>query len=222
MKKIFLITILFLTVSVFPIQWLEFSNEVNTDVLDGNISFPVFFEINNFAVEKLINETIYNDIHIFLRETYQLSLDTWKKEKETGSSLRKSNISITFKVYNFKNYLSIVVDYARYTGGAHGITLRKAYNFDLQKGIQLKLSDLINNNTRRQIIEKINTEIENNRQKYFGEKIKYLSQEQFYLSDEGLIIFFQQYEIAPFASGIPEFKFNYSQIEFLFDEINNF
>lgn len=45
MKKIFLKTILFLTASVFPIQWLEFSNEVNTDVLDGNISFPVFFEI---------------------------------------------------------------------------------------------------------------------------------------------------------------------------------
>jgi len=222
MKKIFLIILLFLTVSTFSIQWLEFSNEVNTDVLYGSISFPVFFDINNFAVEKFINETIYNDIHSFLRETYQMSLDTKRIAKETDSTLRKSNIFIAFKVFNFKNYLSIVIDYSRYTGGAHGITTRKAYNFDFQNGIQLKLSDLISNNTRKKIIEKINKVIENNKQRYFDKKIEYLSQEQFYLSKEGLIIFFQQYEIAPFASGIPEFKFNYTEIEFLPDVSDDF
>ena len=38
---------------------------------------------------------------------------------------------------------------------------------------------------------------------------QYFNPEHFYLKPAGLVVYFQQYEIAPYSSGIPEFTIPY-------------
>jgi len=38
----------------------------------------------------------------------------------------------------------------------------------------------------------------------------YFNPKSFYLVPDGIVIYFQQYEIAPYASGIPQFTIPYS------------
>ena len=50
-------------------------------------------------------------------------------------------------------------------------------------------------------------------QKYFEdtlEKYTGFNENNFYFNDNGIVIYFQSYEIAPYASGSPEFNISYS------------
>jgi hypothetical protein len=120
--------------------------------------------------------------------------------------------------YNKNGYLSITVDFYMYTGGAHGMTDRVAYNYDLNTGEELKLSDLFNKDFDYKdfINKEILKQMKTNEDMYFHDEggFKTISDEQrFYLADGNIAIYFSQYEIAPYAAGIPEFKIPLSSIK---------
>jgi hypothetical protein len=112
--------------------------------------------------------------------------------------------------YVTRDVLSFYVDYYTYTGGAHGMTDRVAYNIDLNTGQELALSDLFapDSNYTEMINEKVRSIITLNPEIYFEGKMRFkgISEDQrFYLENGHLIVYFLQYEIAPYASGIRTF-----------------
>ncbi len=105
--------------------------------------------------------------------------------------------------------LSMYVDYYQYMGGAHGLTDRKAYNIDLSNGSDLALGDLfISGFDYRSIINQfIEDKISISSEFYFEGAFSGIKDDQeFYIKDDQLVIYFQQYEIAAYAAGIPEFS----------------
>ena len=119
--------------------------------------------------------------------------------------------------YHQNNRLSIVSFDYEYTGGAHGSYWYTAHNFDLNTGQLLHLPDLffdganytkvINNEIKRQI------NILKQTDDYWElEPFQTIdpTTSNFYLTPNGIGIYFTLYEYTPYAYGIPEFIIPYS------------
>lgn len=133
----------------------------------------------------------------------------------TNENMRYEADSDYMISYNKNGVLSVVMqDYVFY-GGAHGGTFRTAYNFDVNTGKEITLSQLLkaNPNYRSDIDKKIaaafkksGTLLEPNGFKTIGSK------PEFYVKNSGLTIFFQQYEYTPYAAGLPSFDFTFASL----------
>ncbi len=118
--------------------------------------------------------------------------------------------------------LSLYTDTYEFTGGAHGTTIRKAESWQFPQGKRLSLSDLFPGCSNYQgriiaaIAGEIGAQVAAGSMDYFENSAQLAGETfdpcQFYLSPEGLVIFYQQYDIAPYASGIPSFLLPYEEI----------
>lgn len=113
---------------------------------------------------------------------------------------------------NTGNAISILIKYYKYSGGAHGYYEYVPYNIDLRDGNNLTLKEIFKKDVDyKEIIDK---EIQN-QIKELGKKEKDLDKiydfygikenQKFYLEDGKIVIYFDLYDIAPYAAGIPEF-----------------
>ncbi|WP_240489256.1 RsiV family protein [Cohnella thermotolerans] len=103
--------------------------------------------------------------------------------------------------------MSLYVDYYVYTGGAHGMTARQPYTFDLATGNVLTLKEAAEGNAN--YVPIINAEIAKQikvRKLELLTPFKTIEADRpFYLNHNGLVIYFEQYEYTPYAAGMPEF-----------------
>jgi len=178
--------------------------------------FPLVQGIKDKQVEEKINQTIQKDVLNF-KEMLQTESEKYLQgAKEEGWEIRKYIATIYYIVhYQKDDLLSLSVFYYSYTLGAHGHTLQRAYNFSLLNGEEILLNDILKE--KKNYVDVINQEIikqiELNPQEYFSEwsVFQSISEEQpFYLIEDGIVVYFGLYEIAPYASGIRYFKIPYS------------
>jgi len=124
---------------------------------------------------------------------------------------------------NTASAISILIKYYKYSGGAHGYYEYVPYNIDLRNGDNLTLKDIFKTDVGyKEIIDK---EVEK-QIKELGKKEKDLDKvydfygikenQKFYLKDDEIVIYFDLYDIAPYAAGIPEFQIAVDNIK---DEI---
>ena len=107
--------------------------------------------------------------------------------------------------------ISLYYDTYRFTGGAHGTTLRQADTWDISKQAAIHLRDLFpcDSLAKDRIIEQVNACIAKEAESYFPDYEALVRENfnarQFFLSPGCLHIFYQQYDIAPYSTGIPTF-----------------
>ncbi|SEN84913.1 stalk domain-containing protein [Paenibacillus sp. OV219] len=108
------------------------------------------------------------------------------------------------------NILSFKVLTYTFTGGAHGATVTQTYNVrNSAAASQLKLKDLFGSNYKAIINKTVKAEISANPDYIFADSFKSISDNQaFYVKDNKVYFIFQQYEIAPYAVGMPEAAVN--------------
>lgn len=184
--------------------------------LKVDMVFPLVQGVKDKQVEEKINQTIQKDVLNFKEMLKTESEKYLQGAKEEGWEIRKYEASAYYIVhYQKDDLLSLSVFYYRYTLGAHGHTLQRAYNFNLESGEEILLGDILKG--KRDYVDIINQEIkreiELNPQEYFSEwsVFQSISEEQpFYLIEDGIIVYFGLYEIAPYASGIRYFNIPYS------------
>ena len=119
--------------------------------------------------------------------------------------------------YNSGCITSLYMDTYTYMGGAHQELERISDTWDFSTGKQLHLDDIsaltpaalngLQTSVERQIAERL----KESPGSYF-EDYPYLlrnkfNQNHFFLRPGYIVIYYQQYEIAPYATGIPEFSF---------------
>jgi len=173
------------------------------------IHYPRLTGYADEAVQKKINETLKNDAELNA-EIARESLDDSVGEIDSSSeSVFEGTYTIT---YNEQNKLSLYVDYYIYTGGAHGSVARATYTFDLATGNLLKLKDAAGGNEN--YVRIINAEIQS---QIKARKIPLIVPFQtiepdrdFFLKHNGVVVYFGQYEYAPYAAGMPEFEIPFS------------
>ena len=165
-----------------------------------------------------INYEIYKDVIGFKNDIKKQAIE-YKKlyENELSKQYDKPlkyqyQAYVTYEVhYDKNNIISIILTKYQFTGGAHGMTFLDAYHYNLLTGEKLKLEDMFKPgiNYKKIVNDFIYSEIKKEPDIYFkGEDgFKGISDnQQFYIDEEGIVIYFGLYEIAPYSIGIPKFR----------------
>ncbi len=183
-----------------------------SDTIDIDIQMPVLSGISDTAVQSIINKHLKDDAMEF-KLTMEKGLKDYLAECIAGDyPIRPYQLFTRYHLSSLTDsFLSLYVDYYQYTGGAHGITERRAYNVDLSNGEILPLSALFEANYDYKILieSEIRRQIALDPENYFEGDMgfKGISESQnYYLEDGNLVIYFPHYEIAPYVAGIPKFK----------------
>ena len=189
----------------------------NNKYINSIINIPIIM-IDNKDISKNINDEITNSIMKFFN-------DSQKQAKEYNDALpeveNKFVANVDFDVKkNSDNILSILIKYYKYAGGAHGYYENVAYNIDIRNGNFLTIDNLfkegsdykniINEEIRNQIEELIKLD-EQNKGVYEFKSIE--DKQKFYIQDDNIVVYFDLYDIAPYAAGIPEFIINVNKID---------
>jgi len=191
----------------------------NHEILKVDITFPLVQGVKDKQVEKKINQIIREDILNFKNQLQTESEEYLQSAKNEEWEIRKYEAFTTYTVhYQKDDLLSLSITYYSFTAGAHGFTLQRAYNYNLVNGEEILLSDILKE--KKDSVEIINQEIkrqiELNPQEYFSEQSVFQSiseQQPFYLIEDGIVVYFGLYEIAPYSSGIRYFEIPYSLFE---------
>ncbi|MFA5450192.1 MAG: DUF3298 and DUF4163 domain-containing protein, partial [Clostridia bacterium] len=196
---------------------------------------PLNLTVENFVVsiparrgaEERINGRINMQVMEFMRraerELFPLAIESYKEAVAGGYPVRPFEAMLIYQVtYNENGTLSMYRDRYEYTGGAHGNTVRRSDTFSLESGRQLPLGSFFPRGVDylKLIVENVLLQAENNMSEtpgiYFDDYpeliIKYFNPSSFYLTPDGIAIYYQQYEIAPYASGIPVFIVPYEEL----------
>ena len=147
-------------------------------------------------------------------ELFNNAKDTYEENKKNGYPLMVFEIVSSYKVtYNNYDFVSLYIDDYIFTGGAHGNTNRTSQTWNINKRSMVMLKDFYikEQNYVPYIIKEINNQIkqniDNGNNYYFDDYCcltsAYFRVENFYINNSGKItIYYQQYDIAPYSSGI--------------------
>ncbi|MGL6105158.1 PdaC/SigV domain-containing protein [Romboutsia sp.] len=184
----------------------------NNSYISSIINIPIIM-MENKNIEKTINNEITNSIMKFYNEAQSQAKEYQKDLPDIGN---KFVANTDFKIKkNSDNMLSLVIEYYKYSGGAHGYYEDITYNIDSRDGKILSFKDLFKEESNyKNIIDKeIRNQIENIIKKdpqydgvYEFNGVK--DNTKFYIQDDNIVVYFDLYEIAPYAAGIPEFPIN--------------
>lgn len=127
---------------------------------------------------------------------------------------------VSFSVpYASECVVSIYTDTYIFSGGAHGNTVRRSETWALRTARRLPLTFFFRSGSYKDVIFSIiEKQIEKQQKEtpgiYFEDYSKNIREEfnenNFYLTPEGVVIYYQQYDIASYSSGIPQFTIPYS------------
>lgn len=112
-------------------------------------------------------------------------------------------------------------------GAAHGMPSRQYYHFNFKTGQRYYLADLFqpDSDYRDAITQRINSMISaaSKQKLYYGEQLDSIrSDQEFSVSEAGLKVIFQPYEIAPYAAGFPEFVIPWGELMEVVDVTGGF
>ncbi|MCC0646057.1 DUF3298 and DUF4163 domain-containing protein [Clostridioides sp. ZZV14-6150] len=191
----------------------------NDEYIESTINMPIITNSNKI-VERSTNDRIKNDIFEFYNKSYK-EAKQYLKDNPDEENKFVANVDFELKK-NTDSTLSIKVRYYTYSGGAHGYYQDIAYNVDMRTGKFLELMDLFKDNAKyKEVIdEEIKQQITDLEKKdkenvgiYNFKGIK--ENQNFYLQDDNLVIYFDLYDITPYAAGIPEFSINKKLISYM-------
>ncbi|MEQ8175435.1 MAG: protease inhibitor I42 family protein [Syntrophomonadaceae bacterium] len=183
-----------------------------SDYMKSDLKIPVFSGFEKQDVQTALNAMLEKEILDFKKEVASSLSEYLKDAQENNYTPNPYGADTNFEICTRgKDVLSFYVDYYQYTGGAHGGTARTAYNIDLKIGKNLAIKELFKSgyDYRTVINAEIQRQINLTPDEYFDGDIgfKGITDEAYYYVKDGcLVVYFQQYEIAAYARGIPEFS----------------
>lgn len=150
-------------------------------------------------------------------ELMKLAVAQYQVDMQMGYPVRVYEAVLTFEITLLTDcIISLYSDRYEYTGGAHGNTLRNSQTWNVQKQSQLRLGQLVRCaiNVKAFVLRMIKEQIEKDPEPYFEDYPELVSEsyraDHFYCTVHGIVVYYQQYEIAPYSSGIREFLLPYS------------
>lgn len=177
-----------------------------------DLKIPVIEGMRDPKLQLALNDKLASP-QLKLRDQLGAQVDQYVSEaKKIRDTVSPYELVSTYQVHIQRSkFLSLTEDVYQFTGGAHGNTQRLPFNFDLDTGKELTLKDLFpaGYDYQMPINQEIKKQIATHPQDFFQDKngFQSISAEQpYYVEDGTLVVYFGQYDIAPYSSGIQEFK----------------
>ena len=121
---------------------------------------------------------------------------------------------------NERGVLSLSLLNYVFTGGAHGNTLQRSLTFDANTGRSYTLGELFKPNTdyMARLDKIIQAQIKARKLPLLGEYPGITSDQDYYIADKALVIYFPLYAIVPYVWGFPYFPISVYEIQDIIDE----
>ncbi|GAA0594926.1 hypothetical protein GCM10009001_08810 [Virgibacillus siamensis] len=174
------------------------------------VIYPQVFGMWNQSMEHFINQSIIHEA----QQLIDMQMD------EMSTTLVEMDGSFEIK-NNQRNVLSLTLsNYAYHYHAAHGMTYLKSLTFDLDKRTRCSLEDLFKpgSNYVERLSELINEQIQERNIDTFEDTVTIQPDQDFYIADKTLVIYFQLYEITPYVYGFPMFPISVYEIEDIINE----
>jgi len=195
------------------------TKEYSTDMLDINAQVP---KLSGMADREFENS---------LNAEYEKRSDEWIEEFMAST---REGIKGEFKLEqsvkrNTEDFISIVNEIYTYAGGAHGATAWIADNIDVSSGSKIRLADLFSKESDyREVLNRIMQEmVEADSEEYSDlwelPVISDKQEEDFYIEDDKLVIYYHPYELSYYARGFVKFPIGFDYIQsYLKEEYRRF
>lgn len=168
-----------------------------------DITYPVITGLENPSAQERINTAIMNVLNTMIRE-------------QGYYENPKTDLDGSFEIKtNEKGILSLSLILDAYAGGAHGLRLIRSLTMDIQTGNILTLEQLFKPGVDYvQILSDIVQRKIKERNIYLlGEFNRIRPDQDFYIADKSLVLYFQLYEITPYAFGFPYFPISVYELQ---------
>lgn len=171
------------------------SHSVREGIVD--IEYPIVSGLDNPTAEKTINTVLLDHIHQFRHAV----------QAEPYTQTAQSRFAIQ---QNADGLLSLTLIQYTYTGGAHGMSVMKGFTFDLASGEQVRFDDLVAPGGRERINDEIAKQLVEKQTPLLRPFSGINENPDFYLlPGRKLVVFYQLYELAPYAWGFVRFPLDY-------------
>ncbi len=172
------------------------------------VYYPVVTGLKHTTGQQVINRTIIENLNQLLRrrdfyEPSLVELQGWFEIKT-----------------NERGVLSLAMYVYSYTGGAHGMTTISTLTFNVATGKQNTLNELFNPNSNYQnvLLNLIKLQVKARKIPVISEPILFPGNNNFYIADKSLILYYQLYDLAPYYYGINYFPISVYEIQNIIDE----
>lgn len=210
-----------------------FEKEYNLEGTNEEIVGELYIAIPEIALDEYqenaerINE-YFEMLKDKYREDFEYDLTMLAEEDLYGHGARRL-LDLAFSTeYNKDGIVSFLFTVASYQGGAHGNVAIMSETFDLRDGTRITADTLFTadeeeytSRIKQYILAEMDDNAKNNDSLYFDNYAELLEatydKEAFVLTEDSLHVYFQVYDLAPYAGGSIQFDIPY---EYLKDILN--
>ncbi|HOJ12302.1 MAG TPA: DUF3298 domain-containing protein [Clostridiales bacterium] len=180
------------------------------------IDYPVAVGMPNQAVQSQINQVILSLVNKIMNEQNRQLI------KQGYKDLSKVSIQGWYELKtNERGILSLSIgNYTIAYPAAHGLTIIRSLTFDIITGKAYKLNELFKPESN--YVKKLSLIIE---KQIKERKVPLLSDfkgirpdQDYYIADKALVVYFQLYELTPYAYGFPQFPISVYELESIIRE----
>lgn len=195
-----------------PVQALYVS--IQTRVLKQRgttIYYPEVVGLLNMSVQQRINQSIVQLVQQLIHEQHQKQ-DVDHFVEMIGTYEIKTNE---------RGILSLTMsNYAMATGHANGLTLTKSLTFNIKTGRGYQLKDLFKRGSNYVSVLSaiVRKQIKERDIPTLNDFTKISPDQEFYIADKSLVLYFQPIEITPHYVGSPMFPISVYEIQDIIDE----
>lgn len=177
---------------------------------DKTIFYPQVTRMQNQTLENFINQSIVQETQALINQ----------QVAEMPTTVAEMLGSFEIK-NNQRNVLSLsLTNYTYHDKAAHGMTYIRSLTFDLVDGTRCSLEDLFKqgSNYIERLSNIIKAQIREREIQLINEFTAIHPNQDFYIADKALVIYFQLYDITPYVFGFPMFPISVYEIQDIIKE----
>jgi len=190
--------------------------------------YPVIENPDNALFVNQINERIKKEVDLYFSIDPDIAKAAGKLQEKQKEKFQPYVIEYKYsEKYNKNNIISLSIEKYQNTGGAHPDYSYEVKNYDINKCRDMTLRDVFDENAmdedffetvsklfRENVLEEYKTAIEELPIEENIENVK------FYITEDGITLYFDVYQIGPHALGKPEAVIPFDDSMFLFNVKN--
>lgn len=173
-----------------------------------DLTYPTISGLQDYRVQQYINAMIWSTVQQLLKN--QGFYDN-----------PQTTVTATFEVKtNERGILSLTLINYAFAGGAHGLTVNRSLTFDVATGKVYSLGELFKPGSDyvKMISELVDAQIKKRDVPLLNPFQGIASDQDYYIADKSLVIYFQLYDIAPYVYGLPHFPISVYALQSIVDE----
>ncbi|TCL76905.1 uncharacterized protein DUF4163 [Hydrogenispora ethanolica] len=171
-------------------------------------AYPRVAGLRNSRAQRQMNEAIQRLVNQLISET---DYDRNQDVDITGTYELKTNE---------RGVLSLAIINYWYSGGAHGMTVVKSLTFNVETGQSYTLAELFKPGSDyvRVISDQVRRQIEQRQIPLLTEYRGIAPNQDYYIADKSLVVYYQLYELAAYVYGILYFPISVYDLQSLINE----